>query len=596
MRRSFSAVFEAQGRPPVSPIPDNLLNNRFAAPPAPRAVMLNNAGGGPMAPHQNMIAGGGAEAGGSAGFRVSGLEGIGDLGDALPAPADTATAAAAVPAPDVAAPAIPGPRMDETLVREYVQKGVGNIYSRLSQVLAEQGRIFHGMSNTATLSNNGTLPVVGSPSFSKATVPSKIDKALIQAIRNGQGNAQSLSMRLSAILRYEKRKSDLDYPLSALGLITDIESSIFLEAAFMDLSRKQDQERALHGSNRTLWTTADLVDIPRDSASPHRELNLAEVNILTTFAQYIMGEVRSNSDIALDDLHEGAIKQGKDERTARYAQRFMTKARELLGTESQASLCRLYLAGLKSGLQERCMLTTDNKRWNDLHALQQFSYGEEERYNIALGRKSRVTSAGTRMQQGDFAEGGPRPAWKGFVDNGGRKRSRYSGGGAAAVVAAAAAMETDDANVDYGFVNVVTKKPAWNRGNGAGAASGGNGGAGSGGGGVATGAPSYIKSTPYKPEITTYGADCGAYSGTPRGVILRNSHFQRPESECPAYIPEGKIIPKSNLWTDDQLAQYGLCNACRRGRHISAACPNQAGGARGGHATGGRGNRFPGSH
>jgi hypothetical protein len=562
-----------------------------------------------MAPHQNMMTGA-AEPGGSAGFRVSGLEGIGDLGDALPsealATAAAAAAAAVAPAADVPATIVAAPAaLVDPALKQHVQEGVSALTTSLGealvQALSKHGRIFNGMSNNdlnPALSNYGTLPVAGSPSFSKATVPAKIDKAIIAAIRE-KGNSQSLMMRLAAILRFEKRKGDLsDYPLSALGLITDTESSLFLEAAFMDLSRKQDQERAQHGPDRTLWTTADLVDIPRDSASPHRELNLAEVNILTTFAQYVMGEVRSNTDIALDDLHEGVIRQGKDERTARYAQRFMTKARELLGTESQASLCRLYLAGLKSGLQERCMLTVDNKRWNDLHALQQFSYGEEERYNIAIGRKSRITSAGTRMQQGDFAPGGSRPAWN--VDNPGRKRSRFSAGGAA-VAAAAAAMETDDAdaNGNDGYVAAVTKRPAWNRPNGAGAAgsggagAAGSGGAGAAGSGAATGAPSHVRSTPYKPDIKVYPADCGAFAGTPRGVILRNSHFGLPEAQCPAYIAEGNPIPKSNLWIDDQLAQFGLCNACRRGRHISASCPNQAA-PRGGHAAGGRGNRFPG--
>lgn len=532
----------------------------------------------------------------------SGLHGLSsDLLGALPSGAGGhAPAAGGAQATATAADVEMNPATNPAY-RQELQHATGNLMNRVMQAVMPIITAHAGVPNfrkpspsISNISNNDPLSV-----FSKATPPLKIDTAFVKACRGGMGSVQSLKTRVMSVLLFEKRKGG-DYPMTVLNHVLDSESyfhleselSVYNQARFSLKARAvalqaEAASQSVSGIAEPIcWTSLDpdMIDIPADSGSPNQGLNTYEVALVTRYGHFITSEVRPLSVTALDELHEGEVRQGKDEATARYAQRFMAKARVLLNTESQPSLCRLYLAGLKSGLQEMCLLTKENERWQDLNALIQFSYGEEERFNLRSKlTKSRFTSAGTRMHQGDFTEGGLRAGqgWKGTAPNHIAKRQRSSGG------TAAVAMNTDDAEDDAGFTPVLKKHQPAQVAAVAGSGGGGTSGNGSGGRGPGVWTPP-IK--PYKKELDfkPYPPDCGAMAGITRMPIVQNGLFLAPITDCPVFIPAGQKIPKMNQYIEDMLALYGLCNACRRDRHTKNNCTNQLGAGQGNKSAGGR--------
>jgi hypothetical protein len=99
---------------------------------------------------------------------------------------------------------------------------------------------------------------------------------------------------------------------------------------------------------------------------------------LDQIQRFVCGEVRSAESVALDEILTGKLRQGFEEPVPKYAERFLQRSR-ILFRESQDSLCRHYLSGLTPNLKTRCKLDRDNREWKDLHALVQFSFGEELR-------------------------------------------------------------------------------------------------------------------------------------------------------------------------------------------------------------------------
>ncbi len=111
---------------------------------------------------------------------------------------------------------------------------------------------------------------------------------------------------------------------------------------------------------------------------------------------YLIGEVRPPSSVALSELIEGQIKQALGEPVATYAERFFQRSR-LLPSESQASLCRHYIAGLLPDLRRLCALDRDGREHTVLTKLAQFSFAEETRLKIVS--PSSFPSSGTKRPQ-----------------------------------------------------------------------------------------------------------------------------------------------------------------------------------------------------
>jgi hypothetical protein len=101
------------------------------------------------------------------------------------------------------------------------------------------------------------------------------------------------------------------------------------------------------------------------------------VPFTTALMQMFGAEVRPRAVVALEDLMTGRVLQGSDS-VARYSERFNQRARVLVH-ESQASLCKHYVAGLHPALRRLCVLDRDGKEWESVHALQQFALVEELR-------------------------------------------------------------------------------------------------------------------------------------------------------------------------------------------------------------------------
>ena len=94
--------------------------------------------------------------------------------------------------------------------------------------------------------------------------------------------------------------------------------------------------------------------------------------------RYHNGEVRSSASIALDEILNGQVVQGRDP-VAVYAERFRQKA-QLLPRESPQSLCAHYLRGMDPDLRGYCRLDDQNKEWSDLGALLEYSRAQELRW------------------------------------------------------------------------------------------------------------------------------------------------------------------------------------------------------------------------
>lgn len=100
---------------------------------------------------------------------------------------------------------------------------------------------------------------------------------------------------------------------------------------------------------------------------------------IEAFVHFTSGVVRAPNVIALEELMSGQVRQG-DEPAAKYAERFLIRAR-LLPEESQLSLCKYFLAGLRPPLRRACCLDRENREWTALHTLVQYVYAEEVRLN-----------------------------------------------------------------------------------------------------------------------------------------------------------------------------------------------------------------------
>ena len=229
-----------------------------------------------------------------------------------------------------------------------------------------------------TPSHTPVNPVPSSSSSSKDTKPLPLTRRCILAYQT-RGLQAAMSGHLRDIIVYEKRRP-ATFPNNIVHHIEDDDLREHIRALVEIYGQLINQQVLQYGPDPVGWRLSDIRDPV--TLSGRVELNAHETEMVRDTVRYVFGEVRPASVQALDDLHEGQVKQGKDEPVVRYAQRFMVKARMVPG-ESQQSLCRLYLAGLKNGLKEQCLLDRNNNRWTSLHDLIQFS----------LERKSVITSA-----------------------------------------------------------------------------------------------------------------------------------------------------------------------------------------------------------
>ncbi|GAX74558.1 hypothetical protein CEUSTIGMA_g2007.t1 [Chlamydomonas eustigma] len=76
----------------------------------------------------------------------------------------------------------------------------------------------------------------------------------------------------------------------------------------------------------------------------------------------------------------------------------------------------------------------------------------------------------------------------------------------------------------------------------------------------------------YEPQLKMYPG-----TNTIRHPVYMNSKIDPklfPLEGCPAYVPKGKPIPRleGNQILKDAIAEYGLCKACRRERHLQSQC------------------------
>jgi len=118
--------------------------------------------------------------------------------------------------------------------------------------------------------------------------------------------------------------------------------------------------------------------------------SFVHAEFLQDLRRFVCNEVRPAESVALDELLSGRVRQGEDP-VVMYAERFSQRAR-LLVDESQASLCRHYLAGLNSDMRALCRLDRDNREWTSLQALIEFSFGEELRWHPTRALMSRSQS------------------------------------------------------------------------------------------------------------------------------------------------------------------------------------------------------------
>ena len=420
-----------------------------------------------------------------------------------------------------------------------------------------------------TPSHTTANPVPSSSYSSKDTKPLLLTRRCVQGYMT-RGLQQALTDHLRDILAYEKRRPST-YPSAIVHHVEDDDLREHLRAHADAYRLLINGEILQYGPDPSAWRLPDLRDpVP---IGGRVELNAHENRMVKDTVRYVFGEVRPASVQALDDLHEGQVRQGKDEPVARYAQRFMVKAR-MVPNESQQSLCRLYLAGLKNGLKEQCLLDRDNNRWTSLHDLIQFSFGEEERYNLRTSVSNpRHTSNGTRLSKQDFysVDGkswpGGRPA--------DRKRNRD---GVAAVAVMGDPMDSDtapDALAAVAASNTPRKAQATGDGRRKWSPQAGSGG---GRGGRHQGASG--ASNVYLPDILTFGDSevnrTAGIAGKPRKPPIIGRWRQTPMEACPVYVAPGELPPPLDDKTRDLLLEWGICKRCRCSReHKAEQCPKK---------------------
>jgi len=98
------------------------------------------------------------------------------------------------------------------------------------------------------------------------------------------------------------------------------------------------------------------------------------------------GEIRDEQVVALDQLVKHDIVQGPDSVSV-YSQRFLDVSR-LCPSESQVSLCKHYIQGLKPVLRGLCCVNRDGDEWTSLSALIKFSANEERRQTLVNPKSS----------------------------------------------------------------------------------------------------------------------------------------------------------------------------------------------------------------
>jgi hypothetical protein len=153
-----------------------------------------------------------------------------------------------------------------------------------------------------------------------------------------------------------------------------------------------------------------------------------EAAFIEALVHFITGEVREQAEVALDELVEGAVKQGADEPAAAYTQRFLQRARLCADELRGKALCKLYLGGLKPDLRIKVRLDRDGNAWDNLRALEHMTYAEEVKLKDALA------AGGTKTDPKPALPAPSGPRWQRFANYSG-KRQRTATGAAAVKIA-----------------------------------------------------------------------------------------------------------------------------------------------------------------
>ena len=263
--------------------------------------------------------------------------------------------------------------------------------------------------------------------------------------------------------------------------------------------------------------------------------------------------------VALSELHGGHIRQEGTESAAQYTQRFISRA-VALPDESQASLCLFYLHGLKLELQKQCLLDKNGKHWDHLDHLIEFTYAEEEKLNAIHALPSPWPNRPPAVLP-----------WKprGQEPHGGDHKRQKTAAGAVSM-----AMDIED----DGSLAAGTAAPRK-----------GAGGSSHQGPGTKRGTEGQKdKKEPscYIPHdaVETYPAGC-PLGGTARGEVRMGQYHTMSLESLQAISSEVQEFSGKNsytlfddlpLWKRDLIIQYGLCVACRTGRHKYHDCSEPA--------------------
>ena len=243
-------------------------------------------------------------------------------------------------------------------------------------------------------------------------------------------------------------------------------------------------------------------------ASPHISPNA----YVREFISRWTGEVRQQSILALEDLIAHRVVQGEDS-AAVYAERFRAKVRHL-PDESPISLCKHYIMGLNAQLQQRCCLDREGRDWTDLSHLIQYSYAEELRLKAftQLHPRTNSVSAPSYPSSSSFKRG-QGPGTPSLPSK--RIRVGSGSGSGPAAAAAVAPMETDP-----------------------------------------------------RPPSSAAASVAKAKAVVPTTAIP--ALLALPEQQCPFYEHRGRLSEVPGM--RETLLQWGLCLACRKGRHTRDQC------------------------
>jgi hypothetical protein len=206
-------------------------------------------------------------------------------------------------------------------------------------------------------------PVVGAPPPQHLRPSKKLNANLLS-----QADNEGFRAVVHRILNFWKGYPDY-YPHSLLDSVEDLTTVAWIESYF------KDRDAAIKAGT----FDQDL--------------------FVTDFVHYLCGEVRSASEIALEDLVLGKVVQG-NQPVARYAEQFMQRVRRL-PNESAASLCQQYLCGLNRSLRAECVRDAQHKAWTDLSALITASITEELKQQAARSFDTPSASAPSRSQGSD---------------------------------------------------------------------------------------------------------------------------------------------------------------------------------------------------